>query len=235
MYPFFTGKHKSRKKPSWNRSCIRNMNSLTTLTRFWPFLTTCLQPMLTFVKEFFNVIGENLHIIDIFRTTYLPRLFNVVCEGPLNFLPRFFYPDFSTLIFPPWLINTDLSILIFISLGSCSRIICVLEIRVNAKILPLWPIAKGQVLFLPRFFNPNFSFFRFLLRDYMCIGVNAERIATVTHCQRASIWNYDPKVKLVKEWVAKSWPYFSKIFHIWPYNRKSHELSAYGSKIYENS
>ena len=60
----------------------------------------------------------------------------------------------------------------------------------------------GQHIFLPQFSNPDFStliffYFRFLLRDYMCIGVNAERIATVTHCQRASIWNYDPKVKLV--------------------------------------
>ena len=71
-------------------------------------------------------------------------------------------------------------------------------------------------LFLPRFFNPNFSFFRFLLRDYMCIGVNAERIATVTHCQRASIWNYDPKVKLVKKWVAKSQSSFSQILHLSP-------------------
>jgi len=40
---------------------------------------------------------------------------------------------------------------------------------------------------------------RFLLRDYMCIGVNAERIATVTHCQRASIWNYDPKAKRIRD------------------------------------
>lgn len=33
----------------------------------------------------------------------------------------------------------------------------------------------------------------------MCIGVNAQKIATVTHCQRASIWNYDPKKQLVRD------------------------------------
>ena len=33
----------------------------------------------------------------------------------------------------------------------------------------------------------------------MCIGVNAEKIVTVTHCQRASIWNYDPKAKRLRD------------------------------------
>ena len=31
------------------------------------------------------VIRENLHTVDIFSTTYLPRLVNVVCECPLTF------------------------------------------------------------------------------------------------------------------------------------------------------
>ena len=33
-------------------------------------------------RNFFTVIGENLHTVDISSTTYLPRLVNVVCECP---------------------------------------------------------------------------------------------------------------------------------------------------------
>ena len=33
----------------------------------------------------------------------------------------------------------------------------------------------------------------------MCIGVNAEKLATVTHCQRASIWSYDQKTKILRD------------------------------------
>ena len=43
----------------------------------------------TFEREFLHVllivIRENLHTVDISRTTYLPRLVNVVCECPLTF------------------------------------------------------------------------------------------------------------------------------------------------------
>ena len=31
-----------------------------------------------------TVLGENLHTVDISRTTYLPCLINVVCEQPLT-------------------------------------------------------------------------------------------------------------------------------------------------------
>jgi hypothetical protein len=27
----------------------------------------------------------------------------------------------------------------------------------------------------------------------MCIGINKQKLATVTHCQRAGYWTYDPK------------------------------------------
>ena len=33
---------------------------------------------------FFTLIGENLNIVEIFITTYLPRLVDVVCECPLS-------------------------------------------------------------------------------------------------------------------------------------------------------
>ena len=33
----------------------------------------------------------------------------------------------------------------------------------------------------------------------MCIGVNAQKLATVTHCQRASQWVYDPQSKTIKD------------------------------------
>ena len=32
----------------------------------------------------------------------------------------------------------------------------------------------------------------------MCIGVGADKLATVTHCQRAGIWSYDKKTKLMR-------------------------------------
>lgn len=33
----------------------------------------------------------------------------------------------------------------------------------------------------------------------MCVGVNADKIVTITHCQRASQWNYDAKNSLLKD------------------------------------
>ena len=33
----------------------------------------------------------------------------------------------------------------------------------------------------------------------MCIGVNRDKLATVTHCQRARQWNYDSKKKLLRD------------------------------------
>ena len=44
----------------------------------------------------------------------------------------------------------------------------------------------------------DFKFFvRFLLRDYMCIGVSPtdKKTATITHCGRAGSWTYDPSTK----------------------------------------
>ncbi len=42
--------------------------------------------------------------------------------------------------------------------------------------------------------------FRFLLRDYMCIGIspNDRKSATVTHCGRAGSWTYDPTAKRLR-------------------------------------
>ena len=46
-----------------------------------------------------------------------------------------------------------------------------------------------------------FFIHRFLLRDYMCIGVNNQGIAVVTHCGESRVrqWAYDPKTRLLKE------------------------------------
>lgn len=55
------------------------------------------------------------------------------------------------------------------------------------------------------FVSPNFSFsFRFLLRDYMCIGIstNDHKSATVTHCGRAGSWTYDPVAKRLRHGSA---------------------------------
>ena len=56
--------------------------SLTTLTKSGPLLTTYLE--LTLGRELLYHIRGNLHNVDIFSTTYLPRLVNVVKERPLG-------------------------------------------------------------------------------------------------------------------------------------------------------
>ena len=62
-------------------------HSQTTLTKFCTFLTTMttyrLTPRWNFWRSSFTVIKENLHIVDISRTTYLPCFVNIVCERPL--------------------------------------------------------------------------------------------------------------------------------------------------------
>ena len=50
-----------------------------------PFLTTyLLTPGWHLSRNFFTVSRENLHIVDIFRNTYLPHLVNIVFEQPLD-------------------------------------------------------------------------------------------------------------------------------------------------------
>ena len=49
-----------------------------------PIIDYLSSPQLTLVKEFLYCLRGNLHTIDIFSTTYLPRLVNIVKEGPLN-------------------------------------------------------------------------------------------------------------------------------------------------------
>ena len=62
--------------------------SQTTLTTFCPFLTTYLVYLpvvdICLWRNFFILKRENLHTVDISRTTYLPRLVNVVCERSLR-------------------------------------------------------------------------------------------------------------------------------------------------------
>jgi hypothetical protein len=49
-----------------------------------PDIDYLFSPGLTLAKEFVHCLRENLHTIDIFSTTYLPRLVNTIKEGPLD-------------------------------------------------------------------------------------------------------------------------------------------------------
>ena len=59
-------------------------HSLTTLTKFWPFLFTYL-PQVDICEGILLILNirKNLRTVDISSTTYLPRLANVVSERPL--------------------------------------------------------------------------------------------------------------------------------------------------------
>ena len=54
------------------------------MTRFFSFFDHLPTPGRHLWRNSFSVIRENLHAVDIFRTTYLPRFVNVVCEWPLS-------------------------------------------------------------------------------------------------------------------------------------------------------
>ena len=59
-------------------------NSLTTLTRFWPFRLPT-YPGWHLRRNSFTITRENLYTVDISYATYLPRLVNIVCERPLSY------------------------------------------------------------------------------------------------------------------------------------------------------
>ena len=56
--------------------------SQITLKSFWTFLGTYPTHIENLSWNWINWIMENLHTVDISRTTYLPRLVNAVCEWP---------------------------------------------------------------------------------------------------------------------------------------------------------
>ena len=91
------------------RHCIRG-RSQTTLTRFWPFLTTY-PPVLTLLTVW--TLTKSGH----FTTTYLPRLVNVVCEWPLTGLWAFIWNHCTDFI---WVLATLWIRFYFISLRDFS-------------------------------------------------------------------------------------------------------------------
>ena len=71
-------------EPTWPQNLIRvGARSLTTLTKLCPLLTTYL---IRWHCERISllVLGKKRHSFDIYSTTYLPPLVNVVCECPLG-------------------------------------------------------------------------------------------------------------------------------------------------------
>ena len=61
-----------------------------------------------------------------------------------------------------------------------------------------WPLAYLSTIY--KCFSLLSPFSRYLLRDYMCIGISAadRSTATVTHCGRAGSWTYDAATKRLR-------------------------------------
>ena len=53
--------------------------------RYWP------PPPVDICEGILSEMRENLHTVDIFSTTYLPRLVTVVCECPLIYFIKYLY------------------------------------------------------------------------------------------------------------------------------------------------